>query len=102
MEFTKVDNVTFRLEAKEANDVWKFIVCTNKGKLLKKNLEPMKKVEEFIEKIVNVEDDDWVLASYKDMVALKNPMDRTTTIYTKLYFNARTNGAFDGCKTINL
>ena len=102
MEFTKVDNVTFCLEAKEANDVWKFIIYTNRGKLLKKNLEPIKKVEEFIEKIVNVEDDDWVLASYKDMVALKNPMDRTTTICTKLYFNVRTDGAFDGCKTINL
>lgn len=90
------------LETKEANDVWKFIIYTNKGKLLKKNFEPMKKVVEFIEKIVNLESNDWVLASYKDMVALKNPMDRTTTIYTKLYFNARTNGAFDGCKTINL
>ena len=86
------------LEAKEANDVWKFIIYTNKGKLLKKNLEPMKKVEEFMGKIVNVKDDDWVLAYYKDMVALKNPMDRTTTIYPKIYFNVRSDGAFNGCK----
>ena len=38
MDYTKVNNITFCLEAKEANDVWNFIMYTNKGKLLKKIL----------------------------------------------------------------
>lgn len=86
----------------ERNHIWRFHCMSWKVKLTPSR---KKKYNDFMDLIIK-EDMDWTIAYYKDLVAFKNPVDRTTHIYEKEYFVRRFEDSGDtsilNCKSINL
>lgn len=81
---------------------WRFIINKDFKELLTKRGFPRIKVQGFIYEILNYENTEWVLAEYKDLIALRNPADRTTTIYPKWYWEDRTGSRFNNINIVNL
>lgn len=81
---------------------WRFIINKDFRELLTKRGFPRVKVQGFIYEILNYENTEWVLAEYKDLIALRNPADRTTTIYPKCYWEDKIGSRFNGINIVNL
>ena len=79
--------------------IWCFQIMVNidenyepfydREKLICKNGDISKVVNDFIDKIEGCGDYKWTLAYYKHLIAFKNPADRVTYIYNKKYFKDR-------------
>ena len=86
----------------EKNIIWRFHCLSWKVKLTPSR---KKKYNDFMDLIIK-EGMDWTIAYYKDLIAFKNPADRTTYIYEKEYFIRRFEDGGDNsilnCKSINL
>ena len=81
---------------------WRFIINKDFSELVDKKYFPKIKTINFMCKMVNHKDDKWILAEYKDLIAFRNPADRTTTIYPIWYWENRIGNRFNGIRIVNM
>ena len=84
------------------NNIWEVRCAIDHGSsLLKRDSSPRKEVEE-LARFITLIHGGWDIVYYKSIVAFKNPCERITWIYPKVYFNARMHDSYQHLDVIKV
>lgn len=81
---------------------WEFRIHRYNYDLVEKDDVPKKDVIDFANILCRRNNDKWDIAHYKDLVIFKDSCDRTTTIYSKDYWEYRMSESFNKLDRIHI